>query len=130
MLRHRGRYRRRRRSLHLGYFALVARMTRKDVSNENVIDGLLDVLEMIKDAATERRGDDFNLSSEQWARVHSAIMRARDQRRGDEAATIDTERARLVAEVGQCCEGADPYCVGGCLVQAAIRRRQESRGHG
>lgn len=31
-------------------------------------------------------------------------------------ATYDTERAALVAEVGDCCMGADPLCIGGCLV--------------
>lgn len=33
---------------------------------------LLDVLGMVADAATERRGEDFNLTPEQWATFHAA----------------------------------------------------------
>lgn len=39
------------------------------------------------------------------------------------AATFESERAALVAEVGECCMGRDPLCAGGCLVQQAIRKR-------
>src|SRR5690606_32919228 len=34
--------------------------------------------------------------------------------------TRESERARLVAEVGECCLGADPLCAAGCLVEAAL----------
>src|SRR5690606_20685109 len=37
--------------------------------------------------------------------------------------TRESERARLVAEVGECCRGADPLCAAGCLVEAALRQR-------
>src|SRR5690606_22319081 len=37
--------------------------------------------------------------------------------------TRESERARLVAEVGECCRGADPLCATGCLVEAALRQR-------
>src|SRR5690606_3652657 len=37
--------------------------------------------------------------------------------------TRESERARLVAEVGECCRGADPMCAAGCLVEAALRQR-------
>jgi len=37
--------------------------------------------------------------------------------------TRESERARLVGEVGECCRGADPMCAGGCLVEAALRQR-------
>lgn len=37
--------------------------------------------------------------------------------------TRESERAMLVAEVGECCRGADPLCAAGCLVEAALRRR-------
>lgn len=39
------------------------------------------------------------------------------------ATTFESERAALVAEVGECCMGRDPLCAGGCLVQQAIRKR-------
>lgn len=39
--------------------------------------------------------------------------------------TRESERARLVAEVGECCRGADPLCAAGCLVEAALRQRRE-----
>src|SRR5690606_36824883 len=35
----------------------------------------------------------------------------------------ESERVRLVAEVGECCRGADPLCAAGCLVEAALRQR-------
>src|SRR5690606_7711618 len=38
--------------------------------------------------------------------------------------TRESERARLVAEVGECCLGADPLCAAGCLVEAALRQRR------
>ena len=37
--------------------------------------------------------------------------------------TRESERARLVGEVGECCRGADPMCAAGCLVEAALRQR-------
>ena len=39
--------------------------------------------------------------------------------------TRDSERAALVAEVGECCMGSDPYCMGleGCLVVKALNKR-------
>ena len=37
--------------------------------------------------------------------------------------TRESERAKLVAEVGECCRGADPMCAAGCLVEAALRQR-------
>jgi len=37
--------------------------------------------------------------------------------------TRESERARLVAEVGECCRGTDPLCAAGCLVEAALRQR-------
>lgn len=37
--------------------------------------------------------------------------------------TRESERARLVGEVGECCRGADPLCAAGCLVEAALRQR-------
>ena len=37
--------------------------------------------------------------------------------------TRESVRARLVAEVGECCRGADPLCAAGCLVEAALRQR-------
>ena len=39
------------------------------------------------------------------------------------AATRDTERVIVLAEVGECCRGADPLCAGGCLVERALRKR-------
>lgn len=40
-----------------------------------------------------------------------------------DGATYESERAALVAEVGDCCKGSDPLCAGGCLVEKAIRKR-------
>src|SRR5690606_25128479 len=37
--------------------------------------------------------------------------------------TRESLRARLVAEVGECCRGADPLCAAECLVEAALRQR-------
>lgn len=37
--------------------------------------------------------------------------------------TRESERARLVAEVGECCLGADPLCAARCLVEVALRQR-------
>lgn len=37
--------------------------------------------------------------------------------------TSESERAARVADVGECCRGADPLCAGGCLVEAALRKR-------
>jgi len=37
--------------------------------------------------------------------------------------TRESARTRLVAEVGECCRGADPLCAAGCLVEAALRQR-------
>ena len=37
--------------------------------------------------------------------------------------TRESERAKLEAEVGECCRGADPMCAAGCLVEAALRQR-------
>lgn len=42
--------------------------------------------------------------------------------------TRESERTRLVAEVGECCRGADPVCAAGCLVEAALRRRLVDTG--
>ena len=41
----------------------------------------------------------------------------------DAAPTRESERAALVKEVGDCCQGSDPLCAGGCLVEKAIRAR-------
>lgn len=48
---------------------------------------------------------------------------AKSDGQSSEIATRDTERATLVAEVGDCCLGADPLCAAGCLVEKAIRKR-------
>lgn len=40
--------------------------------------------------------------------------------------TQESERAALEAEVGKCCEGTDPMCAGGCLVEKAVRYRAAS----
>jgi len=37
--------------------------------------------------------------------------------------TRESERARLVGEVGGGCRGADPLCAAGCLVEAALKQR-------
>src|SRR5690606_2128526 len=42
--------------------------------------------------------------------------------------TRESERERLVAEVGECCRGADPLCAAGCLVEAALRQRLVGMG--
>src|SRR5690606_8829731 len=44
--------------------------------------------------------------------------------------TRESERARLVAEVGECCRGADPLCAAGCLVAAALRQRLANKVRG
>lgn len=41
-------------------------------------------------------------------------------------ATRESERAALVAEIGDCCKGADPLCAGRCLVEQAARKRAAS----
>lgn len=40
-----------------------------------------------------------------------------------DGATFASERAALVKAVGECCQGSDPLCYGGCLVQQAIGKR-------
>ena len=40
-------------------------------------------------------------------------------------ATYDTERALMVAQYGDCCNGGDPMCTGGCLIEKAIRRNAQ-----
>ena len=37
---------------------------------------MLSVLKMVQDAAIDMRGEDFNLTTEQWAMFHSAIAKA------------------------------------------------------
>ena len=37
---------------------------------------LLEALQLIQGMAVDQRGDDFNLSTEQWAQVHAAIAKA------------------------------------------------------
>ena len=44
----------------------------------------------------------------------------------DSEATVGSERAALVAEVGDCCDGQDPFCAGGCLVERALKKRGEA----
>ena len=39
------------------------------------------------------------------------------------APTLASERAAVVAEVGECCAGSDPLCAAGCLVEQALRKR-------
>jgi len=39
-------------------------------------------------------------------------------------ATVETEEDALRKQVGDCCGGGNPYCVGGCLVEKAIRTRR------
>jgi len=41
----------------------------------------------------------------------------------DAAATYVSERAALVRQVGDCCQGNDPLCTAGCLVEKALRKR-------
>lgn len=41
--------------------------------------------------------------------------------------TRESERAALIAEVGDCCCGADPFCASGCLVEIALRKRGVAR---
>jgi hypothetical protein len=47
--------------------------------------------------------------------------------RAQPAVTRESERAALVAEVGECCHGADPLCADGCLVESALAKRREQR---
>lgn len=62
----------------------------------------------------------------EWAmQLESELIRLGFPDGPDGAATMGSEREALIAQVGRCCEGADPYCVSGCLVQAALRRRAE-----
>lgn len=42
-------------------------------------------------------------------------------------ATYASERAALITEVGECCQGCDPLCAGGCLVASALRKRAAAR---
>jgi len=36
--------------------------------------------------------------------------------------TVRTVRDALVAQIGDCCQGGDPFCTGGCLVEMAMRK--------
>jgi hypothetical protein len=45
----------------------------------------------------------------------------------EDGPTRESERARLVAEVGECCLGSDPLCSDGCLVEHALAKRREAR---
>lgn len=37
--------------------------------------------------------------------------------------TFASEEAALIAAVGQCCMGSNPYCAAGCLVEIAVKKR-------
>lgn len=52
------------------------------------IERLRGLLRMVKDAAIERRGEDFNLTREQWASIHAALSGAGDQ---PNAALVEAE---------------------------------------
>ncbi len=46
----------------------------------------------------------------------------------DAFATAETVRAELIAQVGECCGGADPVCIGaGCRVEIALRKRASAQ---
>jgi hypothetical protein len=69
-------------------------------------------------------GLDGGLICIDFARAIEADLRASHAAvpASEPVATFDTERASMVAKFGDCCNGGDPMCAGGCLVVKAIRR--------
>ena len=89
--------------------------------NRNTVLALLDEIERLRrerDAALDVLGrEDIG----DGAKVEGVRLILKGGDRG--WPTRESERARLVAEVGECCRGADPLCAAGCLVEAALRQR-------
>ena len=70
----------------------------------------------------ENRADESSASH--WM---SALWNALDKIGAPVQATVETERAAMVAQYGECCQGGDPMCYGGCLVQKAISKNMTAR---
>lgn len=66
---------------------------------------------------------DYNLPPADHVKALEAIDEALALTPSATGATYDTERAALVAEVGECCQGNDPLCTSGCLVEKALLKR-------
>lgn len=64
------------------------------------------------------------MSENRYPSEFAAYAAMRDQPEQGHPRTREDERAALVGEIGDCCNGADPLCAGGCLVaEAATKRR-------
>jgi hypothetical protein len=44
------------------------------------------------------------------------------QEKAEPVATVESVRAELVRKIGDCCQGGDPLCAGGCLAEIAAKR--------
>src|SRR5690606_4438113 len=89
--------------------------------NRNTVLALLDEIERLRlerDAALDVLGrEDIG----DGAKVEGVRLILKGGDRG--WPTRESERARLVAKVGECCRGADPLCAAGGLVEAALRQQ-------
>lgn len=66
---------------------------------------------------------EFNSWSFSVREKHAAILDAEGD--GEVVATAASMRAELVAKIGDCCMGGDPFCAGGCLAEKAAKRNAE-----